>query len=366
MNKMQVLVRMGLLMSLLFATANVFAEAQPATAELVKPTKVKAAEAAREKPVNPAGKRSTFRGVVAAAGGDSLTLSLTNGDSITFVVTDTTKVKVPALGRRATLADVKTGAQAMVSALQTRERAWIALYIHVFPGKLEKILRVGAVTEYVAGASITILATDGSTYAFAITSDTKITPRRWANQLGVGTLVTIGASRAVTGAQWTARGIVIHLNPDRRLTTTPMPPMATRTPGLPGMTNTPLPPTATTMPMSPTATKTAAPPEMTNTPLPPTATNTPPLPTTAPITWDGYVGPLFAAKCTMCHGEALALGGVSLATYQDALTTSKIIPGDPAGSKLVIKLQTNKPPHQLPADEMANVIAWIQAGAPEK
>ena len=39
------------------------------------------------------------------------------------------------------------------------------------------------------------------------------------------------------------------------------------------------------------------------------------------LTWDAYVGPLFQTKCLMCHG---ALGGLSLATYADAMAVTWI------------------------------------------
>ncbi len=391
MKKLQVMLSMALLFSLLFATANVFAGAQP-------------------------GKGSTFKGTVAAIGNGSLTLSQANGNAITFVVNGDTKVKAPGLGSNATLADVKTGAQATVQAVETEteeegeekegkeekeeKETWTALYIHVAPGKPEKIHRVGMVTEYVAGMRIAILTKDGKAHTFAITPDSKITPPRRANQLGAGARVAIIASRDATRTEWTARSIVIYskANPTGTASATSMPPTATNTQLPPGMTNTPMPPTATasatmvpptatntqlpptatasaTM-VPPTATNTQLPPTATNTSIPPTATNTqlpptatasatavPPTATTAPITWDGYAGPLFKTKCTMCHGT---IAGVTLSTYQSALSTGSIIPGNPSGSKLVQVQQKGNHPGQLNADELAKVIAWIQAGAPEK
>jgi hypothetical protein len=417
MKKTQVILTMGLLLGLLFAAANVFADTQAPTTALVKPTKVedtpgakateKAAERAAqasahvsdnapgakatekaneraaqgsgnssenvsgagasekddkraiqgssnspgaeeteeagerdtEKPEELEGERSNFKGTVTAAGGESLTLALANGASMTFVITDATKIKVPGVGADATLADVKTGAQATVGALQTEAGTWIALRIHV-SSKPEKIHRDGIVTQYVAGVSVTIMAKDGYAYTFAITADTKMTPWHRVSQLGVGTRVKVSAVRDATGAEWMAQHIGIH--PKSASSTTPP---ATATPT-----------TTATVTATPTVTATGLPP-VTSTP---TATAT----QVSGITWDGYVGPLLAAKCTGCHGTVLKLGGVSLSTYQSALAV--VVPGDPAGSKLVKKLQTNAPPHQLPMDELANVIAWIEAGAPEK
>ena len=386
MKKLQVMLSMALLISLLFATANVFADAQSS-------------------------KGDTFKGTVTAAGNGSLTLSLTNGNAITFVVNGDTKVKVPGLGSNATLADVKAGMQATVQAVETEmedegeekeekegkegkeekeeKETWTALYIQVVPGKPEKIHRVGVVTEYVAGARISILAKDGKAYTFAIASDSKITPPRRAGQLGVGARVAIIGSREAARSEWTVRSIVIYSISTPVGTKTSMPPTATNTLVPPGMTNTPMPPTKTNTPLPftatasatmvpPTATNTqlpptatasatAVPPTATNTQLPPTATasatSVPPTATTAPITWDGYAGPLFKTKCTMCHGT---IAGVTLSTYQSAMTTGSIIPGNPSGSKLVTVQQKGNHPGQLNADELSKVITWIQAGALEK
>ncbi len=117
--------------------------------------------------------------------------------------------------------------------------------------------------------------------------------------------------------------------------------------------------------------------------LPPTET---PLPTSTPdatqlaegsttpaaastLTWDNSVGALFQAKCMACHGVS-ALGGLNLSTYSDAMKGGAsgpvIIPGDSANSLLVTKQQAGNHPGQLTPEEIAQVIEWIDAGAPEK
>jgi mono/diheme cytochrome c family protein len=79
---------------------------------------------------------------------------------------------------------------------------------------------------------------------------------------------------------------------------------------------------------------------------------------------------LFTAKCTMCHINAQA-GNLSLRTYQDALKGGKngpaITPGDPAKSMLVTTQQGTDHPSmgRLTPEELAAIIAWIEAGAPE-
>ena len=111
-------------------------------------------------------------------------------------------------------------------------------------------------------------------------------------------------------------------------------------------------------------------------PVTPTPRPSPtPPPTLAPgaevgaMTWDGYFSGLFRNRCGTCHGIT-KVSGLSLSTYQDALTGGNsgpaIIPGDPDNSVLVQKQSLGNHPGQLTIDELNQVIAWIQAGAPEK
>lgn len=87
------------------------------------------------------------------------------------------------------------------------------------------------------------------------------------------------------------------------------------------------------------------------------------------LTWQNSIGPLLEAKCTTCHGAG-ALGGLNLSTYSDAmkggLSGPVIVPGDGESSLLVIRQQAGGHPGQLTPEEIAQVIEWIEAGAPEK
>jgi cytochrome b subunit of formate dehydrogenase len=116
----------------------------------------------------------------------------------------------------------------------------------------------------------------------------------------------------------------------------------------------------TTLPPTP-AVQVFAP--QTPTPLPPTATPKP----VGDLTWEGYVGALLADRCSTCHGTA---AGLSFATYKDAVAGSKngpiIVPGDAAGSKLVVVQSAGGHPGQLNEDELARIQEWIDLGAPEK
>jgi hypothetical protein len=85
--------------------------------------------------------------------------------------------------------------------------------------------------------------------------------------------------------------------------------------------------------------------------------------------WDGNYSALFKNRCSTCHATT-KVGGLSLATYQDALLGGNsgpgIVPGSPNESMVVeIQLQGNHP-GQLTDEELQQVINWIEAGAPER
>jgi formate dehydrogenase gamma subunit len=113
------------------------------------------------------------------------------------------------------------------------------------------------------------------------------------------------------------------------------------------------------------------------TPTPaPTVTPTVPVTEAAPstpgvasaLTWNGAIGAVFEAKCGTCHGVG-ALGGLNLSTYTDAMQGGAsgpvIVPGDGANSLLVTRQQAGGHPGQLTPEEIAQVMEWIDAGAPE-
>ncbi len=97
----------------------------------------------------------------------------------------------------------------------------------------------------------------------------------------------------------------------------------------------------------------------------------PPSPTPSEIraeSWNGGFEGLFRNRCGTCHGTT-SVGGLSLASYEQALeggtTGPAIVPGDPDASLLVeIQAQGNHP-GQLTEEELAQIVSWIQTGAPE-
>jgi cytochrome b subunit of formate dehydrogenase/mono/diheme cytochrome c family protein len=99
----------------------------------------------------------------------------------------------------------------------------------------------------------------------------------------------------------------------------------------------------------------------------PSADSTPATASSA-LTWDNSIGAMLQAKCAACHGGG-ALGGLNLSTYADAMNGGAsgpvIIPGDGENSLLVTKQLAGGHPGQLTTEEIAQVIEWINAGAPE-
>ena len=85
--------------------------------------------------------------------------------------------------------------------------------------------------------------------------------------------------------------------------------------------------------------------------------------------WDTAISPILNAKCAGCHVNS-TLGGLSLKTYADALrggtSGPAVVPNDPAQSTLVTVQQEGGHPGMLSADELAQVITWIETGASEK
>jgi nitrate/TMAO reductase-like tetraheme cytochrome c subunit len=102
------------------------------------------------------------------------------------------------------------------------------------------------------------------------------------------------------------------------------------------------------------------------------------LPTPAPTTevpagmenptFDSYAGPLFASKCTVCHGGSSPQKGLNFSTYADAMKGGDegpvIKPGDSAGS-LLVQIQTGQHFGTFSPDELDVIKKWIDAGAPE-
>jgi cytochrome b subunit of formate dehydrogenase/mono/diheme cytochrome c family protein len=108
-------------------------------------------------------------------------------------------------------------------------------------------------------------------------------------------------------------------------------------------------------------------------PLTPTPAPTPvPSPTTdetLPASWVARYEGLLRDRCSTCHGFT-TVGGLSLASYELALAGGTngpaLVPRDPEASLLVVVQAAGNHPGQLTPEELEDVIAWIEAGAPER
>ena len=105
---------------------------------------------------------------------------------------------------------------------------------------------------------------------------------------------------------------------------------------------------------------------------PTTAPTRSPAPTLAgvqPASWRGRFEGLFRDRCGSCHGIT-SVGGLSLADFGSALqgggSGPGIVPRDAQASWLVRIQSAGGHPGQLTSEELAEVIDWIEAGAPEQ
>jgi len=169
----------------------------------------KANEQAAKQADKPHGKHEHYKGIVTAVDASSLTLTLRDGSSVTVSLSADTRVKFPGPEDSAPTG-IQPGMSVMVQAVRDQSNNLIASKIMVIPGKPSKIHRVGIVTEYAAGSSITIQDKKGNTYTFALSAETKLLPAERAGALGVGSLVTIIAPRDPASGGVSVKGIVIH------------------------------------------------------------------------------------------------------------------------------------------------------------
>lgn len=135
-------------------------------------------------------------------------------------------------------------------------------------------------------------------------------------------------------------------------------PAPTQTPTLPP-TETPLPTQTLAQPTGDTSTLSTPPAEGT--------ADTPAAPVSS-LTWDNSIGAMLQAKCGTCHGPS-AMGGLNLSTYESAMQGGAsgpvIVPGDAENSLMIAIQQAGGHPGQLTPEEIAQLIEWIEAGAPE-
>jgi hypothetical protein len=115
------------------------------------------------------------------------------------------------------------------------------------------------------------------------------------------------------------------------------------------------------VPQTPTAIAMAA--------IPPATTPGPTPAAPGAVNWQNTIGPMLAKQCTICHGAVNPASGLSLVAYQAALADGAggpgVVPGDPAGSRVVTIQNAGGHPGQLTPDALSLLMAWIESGAPE-
>ncbi len=153
-----------------------------------------------------------FEGTIAAVDPSSLTLNLKDGSSQVFVLTPDTRVNIPGLGHKATVADLKVGDNVSVHASRGETGALLASMIDVEMPKPEQKHYDGIVTAYLPGVSLSIQDKEGASFSFLITSETRIMlgPKDNPGELAVGASVSVDALQDAASGSLTAIIIVVH------------------------------------------------------------------------------------------------------------------------------------------------------------
>ncbi|HUP57600.1 MAG TPA: c-type cytochrome domain-containing protein, partial [Bdellovibrionota bacterium] len=77
---------------------------------------------------------------------------------------------------------------------------------------------------------------------------------------------------------------------------------------------------------------------------------------------------LFAPRCFGCHGGAGGAAGIDLSSHAALISSGAVVPFDPAKSRVVLAVESDRMPKGGPAvsDELKVALStWILAGAPE-
>lgn len=152
------------------------------------------------------GKRHGIFGTIATKSSNTFTLSTKEGD-VVVTVSSETKFHIPTK-RNATFADLDKGDRVAVSGTPTAT-GLMARQVAVAPGKPTIHHRVGKVTAYTPGSSITIQDAQGGSETFALTGQTIIRNPKGSG-VAVGDRVTIVSRRDPSTDTFTASAIVVH------------------------------------------------------------------------------------------------------------------------------------------------------------
>ena len=126
---------------------------------------------------------------------------------VPVVVNTETKLHVPGL-KTATLANFKVGDRVAVLAAEITPGTYTALHVNLIPGKPVSVQRVGTVSAYVAGTSITVTGKKGDISTFTINGDTTTVLKRGATGVTIGEKVTVTARRDPATDNYVAKTIL--------------------------------------------------------------------------------------------------------------------------------------------------------------
>lgn len=157
------------------------------------------------------GQRHGVFGSVASKGSNSFTVTTKQGP-VTVTVTASTKFHIPR-NKKATLADLAVGDRVAVNGTPSAG-GLVAKQVMVAPGRPTVQHRVGEVTAYTAGSSITIKTVQGDSETFALTASTTIKNPKGSG-VAVGDRVTVVSRRDPSTDTATASGIVVHPKEDK-------------------------------------------------------------------------------------------------------------------------------------------------------
>ncbi len=201
------LISIGLAIVLMIVTVNLTLADKPTPGILppgrseVHPTPNAAVQAEKR------GQRHGIFGTITSTGVDTFTVSTKQGDVVVVTVSANTKIHIPTK-RNATFADLSVGDHVAVSGTPTAS-GLAARQIAVAPGKPTIQHRVGKVTAYTAGNSITLQDAQGGSESFTLTAQTMIRNPKGTG-VAVGDRVTVVSRRDPSTDLFTASAIVVH------------------------------------------------------------------------------------------------------------------------------------------------------------
>lgn len=156
----------------------------------------------------PLAKHHSFVGVITSIAATNIVMTDKQKGDVTLSVNAQTKFNVPGL-KTITLANFKVGDRVAVLAIEA-DGGNLALHINLIPGKPIAVHRVGEISAYTAGSTITLKDKKGELSTFAITGDTQINLKRGATEIKVGDQATVLARRDPSSTEYTAKEILVY------------------------------------------------------------------------------------------------------------------------------------------------------------